>query len=40
MASVWYHVMFLAVEAETSAPSTSGTAMAMTCGAGTPGSIA
>jgi len=23
LASVWYHVMFLAVEAETSAPSTS-----------------
>jgi hypothetical protein len=40
LASVWYHVRFLAVEADTSAPSTSGTAMAMTCGSGTLGSTA
>lgn len=30
-ASVWYQVMFLAVDAETRAPRTSGTAIAMTC---------
>ena len=31
LASVWYQVMFLAVDAETRAPRTSGTAIAMTC---------
>ena len=31
LASVWYQVMFFAVEADTRAPSTSGMAMAMTC---------
>ena len=31
LASVWYQVIFFAVEADTRAPSTSGMAMAITC---------